>query len=131
MVQPQIILKVHHILGSLSAIADKLSHDKQLIEQMASAYKTFQSDLELVALSPDGHVYHKVQERAALVFINGSGSEGLGSGCAQPVMGLSGHLYLSSCAPSGKSDQVGPTGPTRTTCCLNHSTGVFTGTFQT
>ena len=56
-----------------------------------------------VAPATSGPVCHQIQQQIATVCVTGSRSQGMGSGCTQPIMGRSGSLCLPTSSHLGQS----------------------------
>ena len=63
----------------------------------------FPSYMLPVAPATSGPVCHQIQQQTTIVCVTGSGSPGMGSGCTQPVMAISGPICLPTSSHLGQS----------------------------
>ena len=73
-------------------------------DRMVSPPGDIRSDLSQVAQTPNRPVLNQIQQ-VILVCLSGSGSEGVGHRCPQPLMGSSGPVCFPPSSPSGQGDQ--------------------------
>ena len=96
-------LKARHIPGHLNVIADKLSRQGQVRQNLRPPG----SDL---APSPSGHVCNKVQLQTSPVHVSSARPQCVGSGCPNSLLGEPRHVCFSPSVVTGQGGQqtIGP-----------------------
>ena len=94
------VLRARHIPGRLNVAADKLSRHNQVIQ---TEWSLSQQVFNLLC-SRGGSIYNPFQSQTSQVYVTGSGSDSLDSGCSQSFMGESGCVCLSSSIPTQPSN---------------------------
>ena len=72
--------------------------------RMVSQHSSFSSNMQLVAPTQSGPLFHQVQHKASTVCLPCSRPPGMGSRCSQPVLGGAGSLCLPTSSHLGQSD---------------------------
>ena len=96
-----ILLLARHILGPLNMIAEKLSRHRRVIQTKWSLHQDVFDEICHRGLRL---VRNQIQQ-ITLVCLSGSGSEGVGRQCPQPLMRSSGSVCLSPSSSSGQGVQ--------------------------
>ena len=110
-VSPFLVQQPQHASVSLTHTGSSECHCRQVVkaqasdpDRMVSPPGDNRSDLSQVAQTPNRPVHKQIQQ-VTLVHLSGSGSEGMGHQCPQPLMGSSGPVCFSPSSPFGQGDQ--------------------------